>query len=415
MSSRAKQAVRARSAHRHARCSGRMKKTIYLTLFCSATFADAFASVGKTPDYAFYSDVTNEVVSFMRVAFTKVVGTQTITQFLTDTTIGCAFKPIPSLDGSKLVVFIQNTTDNVCLGHSGAEVAVMDRDGSNLKRLTENPEFGSPFNPNWLRDGSDRITFNQQVDIPFARDLPPQFRSQVVSTFITSADSDPGEEVLLTTGWPSKVFYDAKMVNQTKIGSERVFDSFEDGSMLMLRWSASSQSDQTTKPCRLTFDASRNNTDAYVPPGVLSYATSCTDFTLKGFEWNEAVFYMFISSSQKYITYLKGSPDPLKGKACFAEIDLEKNVISNENCFYDAQKEEEEELFIWYAKMTQDEAQILYSKSEVGYTGNGSEGGQGRVYAYDIANKTTKPVSSNDDTYWHRYVSPLHYNVPMSR
>merc|ERR1719499_1529420 len=109
-------------------------------------------------------------------------------------------------------------------------------------------------------------------------------------------------------------------------------------------------------------------------------------------EWKGSVQYAFFSSSMRYITYLKepSGGEPLSaGSLCYAEIDVDALVISNEQCIQASSGET-----WWYAKMNQEETKIMYVKTVYG---------QGRAHSYDLA--TGKVTMLSDDTTWHRYIS----------
>lgn len=334
------------------------------------------SSIVANVDYEFYSSITDSnapyfgaVSSFMRLAKTTVQNFVTDTTFITDIDVGSTWKPIPSLDGEKLVFFL--SPDDVDCS-SPNYIAVVDTDGSNLKKLTERR---ISYNPNWMRDGSNRITYMSSDN--------PDFSD--TSVWLTSVDSKPGEEKQLRTDFWDK----PKDAGQIVLG-EYAFDSFDDGSIMTLQVTYNTDLfSVVTQPCRLTFD---NN-----------YKARCSNFSLEGITWNNNIGFYFVSSSQRYITYLKEPEDVLMGKICYAEIDLAKNIIRNEICIFDAAEDREVgQQIIWYAKMTQDEKNIMFVYAH---------GTSSKVYNYNIADASIVPVSGSVDPYMHRYVSPLNYNV----
>jgi len=143
------------------------------------------STIVANADYEIYSAVTdsNDVPSFMRLAKTTVENLVTKTKFITDIDVGSAWKPIPSLEGGNLVFFLSPDDVNWT---SPNHIAVVDTDSSNLKKLTKRR---INWNPNWIRNGSNRITYY----------IYDPDSSERISVRLTSVDSKPGEEKQLRT------------------------------------------------------------------------------------------------------------------------------------------------------------------------------------------------------------------------
>ena len=248
------------------------------------------------------------------------------------------YKPSWSMDGSRLTFFRMLEYEQG-FGIARTNIAVIDSAGNHLRLLTsgEHPDF----NPTWTRDGTKMILFTRY-------DREPSLRMKI---YMISPDGAPGDEILV---------------------SDPAFQYDE--------WASSGLKDG-----RIFIDRIGNGFKTFIltpEPGKKGeYEEIARPTTLY---WHK----LSVSPNETKVAYMRyGSNDRAFEDAviCYASLDLENRVMSNEvqvtqanpNCVFE------------YPRWTGEEKYLIYDSNVTGTF---------QIYAYRLSDGFSKIISPDPDT-----------------
>ena len=247
------------------------------------------------------------------------------------------YKPSWSTDGSKLT-FFRLLEYEEGFGISRTKIGVIDADGNNLRLLTSGDY--PDFNPTWTRDGTNMILFTRY-------DREPRLRMKI---FMIAPDGSPGDEILLSD--PS-FQYDEWASSGLKDG--RIFiDRIGNGFRTFLLRPVSGDKGLYEEVIRPT-----------------------------SLYWHK----LSVSPSETRVAYMRyGQGDrPFEDAViCYADLDLEQRIMSNEvvvtrsnpNCVFE------------YPRWTKDEQYLIYDCNMTGTF---------QIYAYRLSDGSARVISLDPD------------------
>jgi len=161
---------------------------------------------------------------------------------------------------------------------------------------------------------------------------------------------------------------------------EWAHDSFQDGEVFMIRITEKSDASSgkyTTEAFGLTIEEDGDNT--------------YSKFTLVGMNWNAYIHKVFVSASERYVSYQKNGDegeDHAQSQLFFCKLDKAKMTLSDEVAITLGTEPGNQ----WYAHFTKDDRFITYSSNQDGTF---------RVYAYELATGETTVLTQHAHNHWY--------------
>lgn len=257
------------------------------------------------------------------------------------------YKPAYAPDFSSIVFFrvaAYNTPAN--FNTWDTKVAIMNADGSDVRFISD---VGANHVPKWTQDGTRRIVFSRN------------YKTGGGKVFWTTPSSAPGQEELLT--------------NFEGTGYEENGSALSDGRILVQRW------DMKNGHGLYAMAPIPGGKSTYEP---LVYAPNGSPEDVSGISFNKIT----VSPSGTRIAYMKmvdARDYYTQSHIAYADWNAETLTISNEVIAANPSTGP-----TWYPCFTPREHFLVYAQN-------------GRVMAYDLANRATRQISSGD--YEYRYVN----------